>query len=274
MAEKQADGASEKLNQGIQKTKQIVQLQTIELAQEYFGEAIETFKQQLKERRSTLEDLPRQVPWGQEESFQALFQELMENYAIIEESLDEVARNVANLDLEQLRKYGELEATAAARREARKRGINLREVQGTGSEGRIIVSDVRRAAKEAEHQATEEAEHETAEEEEPEAPDAAKREAEELTARLEEIEGLGSAELITGNGTTNSANGKRGQATGAIEEGPEFAWQTSGDKDAAEEPNATNAARYKAEQLGIDLKEVEGMGSGGLITMSDVLRKA
>lgn len=277
MAEKQADGALEKLNQGIQKTKQMVQLQTIELAQEYFGESIETLKQQLKERRSTLEDLPRQVPWGQEESFQVLFQELMENYAIVEGSLDEAARNVANLDVEQLRKYAELEATPAARREARKRGVDLGEVEGTGSEGRIVVGDVRGAAKEAEHEATEEAEHEAAEEEEDEeeleAPDAANREAEEPSIRLEEIEGADSGGLIAGNGMTSSANGKRGDATGAKEEGAQPTWQASGDEDAGE-PNATNAARYKAEELGIDLKEIEGTGYGRLITMSDVLRKA
>ncbi len=277
MAEKQADGALEKLNQGIQKTKQMVQLQTLELAQEYFGEAIETLKQQLRERRSTLEDLPRQVPWGQEESFQVLFQELMENYAVVEESLDEAARNAANLDVEQLRKYGAIKATAAARREARKRGVDLREVQGTGSEGRIVVSDVRRAAKEAEHKATAEAKHEAAEEGEdeegPEAPDAAKRKADEPSIRLEEIDGTDSGGYIAGNGMTSSANGKRRKPTGAEEDGTEPTWQTSSDED-AEEPNATNAARYKAEELGIDLKEIEGTGSGRLITMSDVLRKA
>lgn len=268
MAEKQANEALEKLNQGIQKTKQMVQLQTIELAQEYFGDSIESLKQQLKEKRSTLEDLPTQVPWGQEESFQVLFQELLENYAAAEKALDEAARNVANLDVEQLRKYVELEATAAARREARKRGVGLREVEGTGSGGRIVVDDVRRAAREAEHEAVkEEAEQET------EASDTAERQAEGSNVRLEEMESADLGELITGDERASSANGKRGGATGAKEESVELAWQTSGDED-GEELKATNAARYKAEELGIDLKEVEGTGFGRLITMSDVLRKA
>jgi len=35
----------------------------------------------------------------------------------------------------------------------------------------------------------------------------------------------------------------------------------------------TSPARYKAEEMGIDLKEIEGTGSGRLITVSDVLRK-
>ena len=37
-----------------------------------------------------------------------------------------------------------------------------------------------------------------------------------------------------------------------------------------EQPRATNAARRRAEQLGIDLSTIEGTGSGGLITIKDV----
>jgi pyruvate dehydrogenase E2 component (dihydrolipoamide acetyltransferase) len=40
--------------------------------------------------------------------------------------------------------------------------------------------------------------------------------------------------------------------------------------DGAEEPKATNAARRRAEKLGIDLSTIEGSGSGGLITIKDV----
>jgi pyruvate/2-oxoglutarate dehydrogenase complex dihydrolipoamide acyltransferase (E2) component len=41
--------------------------------------------------------------------------------------------------------------------------------------------------------------------------------------------------------------------------------------DGPEEPRATNAARRKAEQLGVDLSTVKGTGSGGLITINDVV---
>lgn len=200
MAQDQANEALEKLQQGIQKSKQMVQLQTMELAQQYFADSIEALKQQVKESRTTLRDLPKQIPGGDEEPFQMLFQELMDNYTAVEESLNEVEEKVANLDTEQLRKQGELNATEAARREARERGVDLTEVEGTGSEGRITVDDVRNAVQEADHQ----------------------------------------------------ASGNEG----------------------AEEPDATNAARRKAEELGIDLREVEGTGSGGLITIQDVLKKA
>ena len=41
-----------------------------------------------------------------------------------------------------------------------------------------------------------------------------------------------------------------------------------------EEPDATNVARQKAERLGVDLSEVEGSGSGGRITVTDVVKAA
>jgi pyruvate/2-oxoglutarate dehydrogenase complex dihydrolipoamide acyltransferase (E2) component len=40
--------------------------------------------------------------------------------------------------------------------------------------------------------------------------------------------------------------------------------------DGGEEPRATNAARRRAEELGVDLSTVRGTGSGGLITIKDV----
>lgn len=197
VAREEANGALEKLNQGIRETKQIVQLQTMELAQEYFGWSVETLKKQVEESRTALERLLEQVPWGQEESFQILFQELLDHYTAFERSLYEAGEKVANLDTEHLREQGELNATDAARREARKRGVDITEVEGTGSGGRIVVADVKRAA---------EAEQE--------------------------------------------ANGER----------------------EPEETNATNAARQKAKELGVDLMELKGTGYGGLVVMKDVLR--
>jgi len=41
-----------------------------------------------------------------------------------------------------------------------------------------------------------------------------------------------------------------------------------------EEPAATHAARQKAQELGIDLSQVEGSGTGGLITVKDVTNTA
>src|SRR3712207_6132411 len=116
------------------------------LAQEYFGDSAEVLKQQISENRAKLENLPDQIPGGREDAFQALFQELMENYSSIEESISEAQQNVAKLDTDQIRRQGEVEATDAARRQARELGVDLTKIEGTGTDGRIIVSDVVEAA--------------------------------------------------------------------------------------------------------------------------------
>jgi pyruvate/2-oxoglutarate dehydrogenase complex dihydrolipoamide acyltransferase (E2) component len=51
----------------------------------------------------------------------------------------------------------------------------------------------------------------------------------------------------------------------AAQQGQQAVGQTAG------EPRATNAARRKAEQLGVDLSTIRGTGSGGLITINDVV---
>ena len=49
----------------------------------------------------------------------------MDNYSSMEECINEAQQNVANLDTDQIRRQGEIEATDAARREARERGVDL-----------------------------------------------------------------------------------------------------------------------------------------------------
>jgi pyruvate/2-oxoglutarate dehydrogenase complex dihydrolipoamide acyltransferase (E2) component len=286
MTEDRTNEALEKLSRGIQESKQMVQHQTMQLAQEYFGDSVEAIKQQIKDNRATLKDLPEQIPGGQEEPFQMLFQELMDNYTRIEESLSEADKNVANLDTEQLIKQGEVDASDAARREARELGVDLTEVEGTGSGGRIVVDDVKSFAEEKEA------------DEEPQASDAAKREAENLGVDLQQVTGTGSGGSITVKDVTDQAEGTKEEAAdlagqvvdgasdtvegaasavervadrigGAVEGAAEEAGQATGG-DGSEEPRATNAARRKAEELGVDLSKVKGSGAGGLITIRDV----
>ena len=58
-----------------------------------------------------------------------------------------------------------------------------------------------------------------------------------------------------------------GGLTGGLTGGQQ---QEGGGGDGVEEPKVTNAARRKAQELGIDLSTIQGTGSGGLITMKDV----
>lgn len=312
MTEKQTE-ALEKLNRGIQESRQEVQQRTMNLAQDYFDDSAEVLKQQIQENRATLEGLPDQIPGGREEAFQMLFQELMDNYSNMEKYINEAQENVANLDTDQIRRQGEVEATDAARRKAKELGIDLTEVEGTGSEGNITVKDVEKLGDERLG--------------EPKATDAAKRDAEEYGIDLSEIEGTGADGSITvgdvteymektkerapeetEQGAQDAAGQAAGQAQdaagqvtdqasgaltgitdqvgqaaaqvqdtagGTLLEAPDTAGQgQDAGGDGVEEPTyvkVTNAARRKAEEMGVDLSEIEGTGSGGLITMKDVM---
>ena len=274
VTERQTNEALDKLNRGIQESRQMVQEQTMKLAKDFFGDSMEVFKQEIKDSRGTLEDLPEQVPGGHDEAFQMLFQELMDNYAAIEDALDEAQKNVSALDTEQLRRQGEIDASDAARREAIELGVDLSEVEGTGSGGNITVKDVKRAAEEARDES-----------QEINATDAARRRAEELGIDLAQVEGTGSGGVITVMDVTELAEqtaqdaadtaGQTVQQAGQAADGATRAVGQAvdaGRNGSAQEPKATNAAKRKAEELGVDLSGIQGSGAGGLITIKDVVQ--
>lgn len=174
MVEGKANEALRKLKDGIEESKQMVRLKSMGLAQEYFTDSVKALKQKMEESRSILEGLPGQIPGAEEGPFQMMFLELMNNYAAIEESLEKAEKNVAALDMEEVAEQGELDATDASRREASKLGVDLTQVKGTGTGGRIIISDVMEAAEEN-----------------------AKNKAEELGVNTEEVEGSGFNGMVT-----------------------------------------------------------------------------
>ena len=353
MTERQTE-ALERLNQGIQESRREVQQRTMNLAQEYFGDSAEVLKQNISENRTTLEGLPDQIPGGREEAFQAFFQELMDNYSSMEKCINEAQQNVANLDTDQIRRQGEIEATDAARREAKDRGVDLTKVDGTGSDGRIIVSDVVEAAEAMEDGAGEDGAASEAAQGAQEAAGQAAGQAQDAAGQVagqaqqatdqagqvagqaqdaaggvaqqaqdtagqatdqagqavqgvqdtvgglpgggqQEGEGQGGGPLggltdqvgQTVQGVQDTAGQAAGQAQQAAGQATDQAGQVAGqaqdtagqvtdqagqvtEGDGAEGPRATNAARRRAEKLGIDLSTIEGSGSGGLITIKDV----
>jgi pyruvate/2-oxoglutarate dehydrogenase complex dihydrolipoamide acyltransferase (E2) component len=317
MTERQTE-ALERLNQGIQESRREVQQRTMNLAQEYFGDSAEMLKQNIRENRATLEGLPDQIPGGREEAFQAFFQQLMDNYGSMEECINEAQQNVANLDTDQIRRQGEIEATDAARREATERGVDLTKVEGTGSDGRIIVSDVVEAAEAMEDGAASEV-AEGAQDAAGQAAGQAQQVAGQATDQAGQVAGQaqdaagGAAQQaqdtagqatdqagqavqgvqdtvggLTGGqqqggplgGVTDQVGQVAGQAQDTAGQAAQQVQDTAGqvtdqagqvtEGDGAEEPKATNAARRRAEKLGIDLSTIEGSGSGGLITIKDV----
>ena len=320
MTERQTE-ALERLNQGIQESRREVQQRTMNLAQEYFGDSAEMLKQNIRENRATLEGLPDQIPGGREEAFQAFFQELMDNYGSMEECINEAQQNVANLDTDQIRRQGEIEATDAARREARERGVDLTKVEGTGSDGRIIVSDVvevaetmeegsasevAQGAQDAAGQAADQAGQVAGQAKDAaggaaqQAQDAAGQATDQAGQAVQGVQdtvgGLTGGQQQGGGplgGVTDQVGQVAGQAQdaagGAVQQAQDTAGQATDQvgqvanqaQDAAggvtqqaaggdEEPKATNAARRRAEQMGLDLSTIKGTGSGGLITIKDV----
>lgn len=247
MTDRQPDEALEKLNQGIQESRQTMQRQTMELAQEYFGDSVEELRWRIQESRSTIGRLPDQLPGGQEESFQMLFQELMNSYSKIENCLQQAENEVAGLDTESLRRQGEVEASEAALREAREFDVDLTQVEGSGEEGRVLVEDVKSAG--------------------PEASDAARREAEKRGIDLSGVEPSGSGGRIIVSDVVevyesraSSGASETAQATnGQVEEATRSA------------SRITSAARRKAEDLGVDLTGLQGSGADGLVTLKDVM---
>ena len=267
--------ALERLNQGIQDSRREVQQRTMNLAQDYFGESAEALKQQIQEDRATLEGLPDQIPGGREEAFQVLFQELMDNYSAMTDCIEEAQKNVADLDTDQIRRQGEIEATDAARREAKERGVDLTQVEGTGSEGRIIVSDVVEAA-EAMEEAGEDGAAGQAAQQAQDAAGQAAGQAQQVAGQATDQAGqvAGQAQEAA-SGAAQQAQDTAGQAAQQAQQAQDAAGQAAGQAQQAagggdEEPRATNAARRRAEQLGLDLSQIQGTGSGGLITIRDV----
>jgi pyruvate/2-oxoglutarate dehydrogenase complex dihydrolipoamide acyltransferase (E2) component len=307
VTEYRTNEALEKLNRGIEESKQLVQHQTVALAQDFFGDSVEELKQRIQENRTTLERLPDQIPGGQEESFQMLFQELMDNYEAIEQALDEANSNVSKLDANRLMRQGEVDATDAARREAKERGVDLTKVKGTGSDGRIIVSDVVEAAEAMEDGAGEDGAAARAAQRAQDAAGQAAGQAQQAAGQV--TDQAGKAQDAAGRAVQDTAGGLAGgqqqgggplggvtdqvgqvaqgtaqQATGrATDAVGQTVAQTDGAVDQAtqqagsvaggnEGPKATNAARRKAEDLGVDLSQIQGSGASGLITIRDVVQ--
>ena len=289
MTDKQTD-AWERLNQGIQESRREVQQRTMNLAQDYFSDSAQVLKQQIKDNRATLESLPDQVPGGREEAFQTLFQELMDNYSMMEKCIDEAQQNVANLDTDQIRRQGEVEATDAARREARERGVDLTKIEGTGSDGRIIVSDVVEAAEAMEAETSEdgavgEAAGQAAGQAQRVAGQATDRAGQAVQGVQDTVGGLTGGQQGAPLGgvtdqvgqaasrvqdTAGQVTDQAGQVAGQARDAAGGAVQQTAGGEGDEEPRATNAARRRAEELGVDLSTIKGTGSGGLITIRDV----
>src|SRR5215216_1238955 len=158
-----------------QNLQQQIQEQTIQSAQDFYGESLGRIKSQLQNDRAQLESLAEQMP---SEEAQAQIQELIDSYEAIESSLDQSAQDLGvedavNQALQQAQEAAggadqqaqetagqatqqaqqatggggqeEPDATQAARQKAEELGVDLSKVEGSGTGGRITIRDVQRA---------------------------------------------------------------------------------------------------------------------------------
>jgi len=75
-------------------------------------------------------------------------------------------------------------------------------------------------------------------------------------------------------GVQDTAGQAAGQAQEAAGGAAQQAQDVAGGGGGQEEPNATEAAKQKAQELGVDLSQVEGSGAEGRITVKDVTSAA
>jgi pyruvate/2-oxoglutarate dehydrogenase complex dihydrolipoamide acyltransferase (E2) component len=172
------------VSESAQNLQQQIQQQTIQSAQDFYGESLGRLKSQLQTDRAQLESLAEQVP---SEEAQAQIQELVDSYEAIESSLDQSAQDLGVMD---------------------------------------TVNEALQQAQEAVGQVAGQAQEAAA-------------------------------------GAAQQAQEAAGQAT-------QQAQQAVGGGGQEEVPDATEAARQKADELGVDLSQVKGSGAGGRITIKDV----
>ena len=197
------------MSEGAQNLQQRIQQQTIQSAQDFYGESLGKLKSQLQNDRAQLESLAEQLP---SEEAQAQIQELVDSYEAIESSLDQSAQDL-----------GVEDAVNQALRQAQE-----------------VVGQAQEAARESAQQAQEAAGQ--------------------VTGQVGQV----------AQGVQDTAGRAAGQAQEAAGQATQQAQQAAGGGGQEDEPDATEGARQKADELGVDLSQVKGSGAGGRITIKDV----
>jgi pyruvate/2-oxoglutarate dehydrogenase complex dihydrolipoamide acyltransferase (E2) component len=162
-------------------------------------------------------------------------------------------------------------------------GIDLSQIEGTGSGGLVTVKDVTSLsgdssaegqaagqAQEAVGQATDQAGQAVQG-----AQEATGQVTDQATGALggvtDQVGQVAQGVQDTAGQATQQAQETAGQATQQAQDAAgQVTGQAAGEDEDEEPKGATNAARRKAEELGVDLSQVQGSGAGGLITLRDV----
>ena len=201
------------MSEGAQNLQQQIQQQTIQSAQDFYGESLGRLKSQLQSDRAQLESLAEQMPSVEA---QAQIQELVDSYEAIESSLDQSAQDIGVEDAVNQALQQAQEAVGQVAGQAQEAAGKVTEQGGQVAQG--VQDTAGRAAGQAQE----------------------------------------------------AAGGVAQQAQEAANQATQQAQQAAGGGGQEEEPDATEGARQKADELGVDLSQVQGSGAGGRITIKDV----
>jgi pyruvate/2-oxoglutarate dehydrogenase complex dihydrolipoamide acyltransferase (E2) component len=263
----------EGMSQGAQNLIQQIQQQTVHSVQDFFAKSLGRIKGQLQSNRAQLEGLSEQLPEG---DAQALVQEMVDSYYEIETTLDQAAQDQGLEEaLNEAAQQEEGQDTAGQVAEQAQDTVG-----GAAQQAQDTAGEVAGQAQQAAGQVTDQV-GQAAQEVQDTAGQAVQGaqetvggvagQARQAAQQAQDTAGqaAGQAQDAAG-GAAQQAQDAAGQATeqgGGQQQGE----QGGGEQ---EEPNATQAARQKAEELGVDLSQVEGSGSEGRITLKDVQSSA
>ena len=233
------------MSEGVQNLQQQIQQQTIQSAQYFYGESLGRLKSQLQSDRAQLESLAEQMP---SEEAQAQIQELVDSYEAIESSLDQSAQDL-----------GVEEAVDQALQQAQEA------VGQAAGQAQEAAGGAAQQAQEAAGGAAQQAQ---------DVAGGAAQQAQDMAGQA-----AGQAQQAAGQVTDQAgqaAQQAQDTAGQAAQQGQQAAQQAGGGQQGGgqQQPNATQAAQQKAEELNVDLSQVQGSGAEGRITVRDVISAA
>jgi pyruvate/2-oxoglutarate dehydrogenase complex dihydrolipoamide acyltransferase (E2) component len=220
-------------------------------AQDFYGDSLGRVKGQLQNDRAQLESLMEQSP----PEAQAQLQEMIDSYTEIEGTLDQAAHDQG---LDDVVNDAAQQAQDALGQVTDQAGQAAQGVQDTAGQA---AGQAQEAAGQAVGQVTEAAGQATQG-----VQDAA-------GGAVQQAQDAAGGATEQAQGAAGQVADQAGQAAQGAQDAAGQAAQQAQDT-AGQDLNITDAARQKAEELGVDLSQVEGTGAEGRITVKDVTSAA
>jgi hypothetical protein len=231
---------------------QNLQQQIMQSVRDYFGASLGGAKAQLQDARTQLGSLAEQTP---QEEAQAEIQEMVDSYYEIESRIDQAAQDHGVEDaVNQATQQTDGQVTEQA-------GQAVQGAQDAAGDVAGQAGQVAQQAQDTAGQAAGQAQ-ETVGGAAQQAQEAAGQTTDQAQGAVGQVAGQAGQAAQGVQDTAGQATQQAQQAAGGQQQGGQ------------QQPNATQAAAQKAEELGVDLSQVEGSGSGGRITVKDVTSAA